>query len=224
VIFDLFGTLVPVFDREGYFAALYEAADALDLDPELFAHTFRDDATKRTTGVYSDLKANIADIARRLGAEPDDAALQRATDIRTNYTRRHITNPYPDAILTLRALIGAGIPVMVLSDCSPETPPLWGNCPLSEFVAEPVLSCSVGMRKPDPRIYQLACERLGRGPYEAVFVGDGDSHELPGAHEVGLFSVLIERGEHSAFRVEQAREAQAVVHDLQYVLDLLEIR
>ena len=40
--------------------------------------------------------------------------------------------------------------------------------------------------KPDPEIYNLACERLGIVSAKAVFVGDGGFDELQGAAEVGM--------------------------------------
>lgn len=42
------------------------------------------------------------------------------------------------------------------------------------------------MLKPDPRIYALACRRLGVHPGEADFVSDGGSDELSGAARTGL--------------------------------------
>ena len=40
--------------------------------------------------------------------------------------------------------------------------------------------------KPDPEIYNLACERLGISPTKTVFVGDGGFDELQGATAVGM--------------------------------------
>jgi putative hydrolase of the HAD superfamily len=54
-----------------------------------------------------------------------------------------------------------------------------------------ILSCDVGMKKPDSGIYLLACERLGVEPGECLFIGDGDSRELTGATNVGMTAVLI---------------------------------
>ena len=31
-------------------------------------------------------------------------------------------------------------------------------------------SCKLGLRKPDPRIYQLACQKLGIAPSEVLYV------------------------------------------------------
>jgi putative hydrolase of the HAD superfamily len=54
-----------------------------------------------------------------------------------------------------------------------------------------VFSSEVGLRKPDPRIYLLACRGLGVAPTDCVFVGDGNHRELSGAAAVGMTSVLI---------------------------------
>lgn len=223
VIFDLFGTLVPVFDRESYFAVLDDCADALGIEREPFRDTFRADAGKRTTGQWASLEENLADIARRLGCAASEAALGKAAEIRASYTRRHLLSPHPDALASLRTLRDAGVPVQVLSDCSPETPPLWHQSPLAEFLPDPVLSCAVGMRKPDPAIYALACQRLGVDPREVVYVGDGDSEELPGAQRQSIFPVWIDRGEASAFRVHECTGCQAVVHSLEFIPVLLGI-
>ena len=54
-----------------------------------------------------------------------------------------------------------------------------------------VLSCTVGLRKPDPRIYRLACERLDVRSDECLFVGDGANDELAGAERVGMRAVCV---------------------------------
>ena len=47
------------------------------------------------------------------------------------------------------------------------------------------------MTKPDRRIYQMACERLGVSPEACLYVGDGGSKELTGASDSGMQAVLI---------------------------------
>jgi len=56
-----------------------------------------------------------------------------------------------------------------------------------------VLSHEVGLLKPDPAIYHLACQRLGAEPAETVFVADGGFGELDSACALGIFAVLIEQ-------------------------------
>ena len=51
-------------------------------------------------------------------------------------------------------------------------------------------SCDVGLRKPDPAIFRLTCERLGVAPEGAVFLDDTRRH-VEAARQVGLHAVLV---------------------------------
>jgi epoxide hydrolase-like predicted phosphatase len=53
-----------------------------------------------------------------------------------------------------------------------------------------VYSHEAGLCKPDPRIYQLACDRLGVDPAQAVFVDDWDQ-AVAGARDVGMHAIQI---------------------------------
>ena len=57
-----------------------------------------------------------------------------------------------------------------------------------DLVDEIVYSHEAGMAKPDPRIYALACERLGARPGETVFLDDVEQN-VAGAREAGIHAV-----------------------------------
>jgi putative hydrolase of the HAD superfamily len=50
-----------------------------------------------------------------------------------------------------------------------------------------------GVAKPDPRIFQIALERLGVGPDEARFAGDIYSIDVEGARTAGIEARLIDQ-------------------------------
>lgn len=58
-----------------------------------------------------------------------------------------------------------------------------------ELFDEMILSFEVGMTKPDPRIFMLACERLRVGPHETVMVDDIETY-CRAAETEGLKTVL----------------------------------
>ncbi|UGT44279.1 HAD family phosphatase [Nocardia yamanashiensis] len=60
-----------------------------------------------------------------------------------------------------------------------------------DLVDDIVYSHEVGMAKPDPRIYLLACRRLGVDPGETVFVDDSEM-AVTGAESVGITAILHE--------------------------------
>ena len=64
---------------------------------------------------------------------------------------------------------------------------------LGHHIDTVVSSASVGLHKPDPRIFELACERLGVAPEDAAHVGDHHYADIVGASAVGMTPVLIDR-------------------------------
>jgi len=221
VIFDLFGTLVSGATVEQYQEFLQETARLIGMDAQAFERAFEATRSKRFTGRYTRVRNNIAEIAQQAKVVVSDEQLDRVEQMRLASTRRALAEPYPDVLPALEALRSAGRPIGLISDCSPEVVQLWPECPLSQFIPEPVLSAAVGLHKPDERIYRAALQRMGVGPYRAVYVGDGDSQELPGARRVGLCPILVDRGESRAMRLNPARECDTIVHDLTQLLPLI---
>lgn len=68
-----------------------------------------------------------------------------------------------------------------------------GDSPVAHVVAmfDVVIESSVvGVRKPEPRFYEIACERLGIGPEEAVFLDDLGINLKP-AREMGMTTIKV---------------------------------
>jgi putative hydrolase of the HAD superfamily len=72
---------------------------------------------------------------------------------------------------------------------------------LTPFLDATVFSSEIGFRKPDPRIFQAALERLGSDPTETVFVGDRLLDDVSGAQAVGMRAVQTRQ-----FRQEESSE------------------
>jgi putative hydrolase of the HAD superfamily len=60
--------------------------------------------------------------------------------------------------------------------------------------------------KPDPRIYRLACARLGVRPAETVFVDDNELM-VDGARAVGIQAVLFEDNAQAIAAIEDRLRA-----------------
>jgi epoxide hydrolase-like predicted phosphatase len=74
---------------------------------------------------------------------------------------------------------------------------------LAELFDTWVLSSEIGLRKPDPAIYELAAERLGLAPAACVFVDDLPGNLKP-ARALGMATVL-HRGDAAATLAEIER-------------------
>jgi epoxide hydrolase-like predicted phosphatase len=107
--------------------------------------------------------------------------------------------PDEGMISAVRAARGQGVRTGLISNS-------WGlgiydRAPTDLFDAT-VISGDVGLHKPQPEIYLLACERLGVDPAEAVFVDDLREN-CAGAESVGMTAVLHRETEKTIARLDQ---------------------
>jgi putative hydrolase of the HAD superfamily len=182
VVFDLWDTLVD-FDVAAGRAFQDQVAARLGRDPDEFAALWMEGRPARESGTLRDYLLGI-------GA-PEDS-VDEVVALRSDSTRSLLA-PRPGAVETLAELRGSGYGVGLITVCSEDVPDVWAETVFADLFDATVFSCSVGLRKPDPRIYQLACSELAVAPEEAMFVGDGANDELAGAERVGMQAVLIHR-------------------------------
>jgi len=205
VIFDLFGTLVDDFASSvGQMHA--ELAAALAVPYEAFMQLWRQTSEMRTIGAFQTVEASIEHVCGVMGVHVGAEQMTKAVAIRLQHTRRAL-GPRPDAVATLARLKDQDYKIGLISNCSVEIPILWRETVFANLVATPIFSCRERLKKPDPRIYRLACDRLGVMPGACLYIADGEDHELTGAAKVGLHPVLI-RNSTSQNRLELFRESR----------------
>lgn len=91
----------------------------------------------------------------------------------------------------VRALRRDGLRTGLLTNNVAEFREHWQKTlPLKELFHDVVDSSEVGMRKPDLRIFSLACERLEVSPARAIFLDDHPGN-IDAAKKAGLEGVLV---------------------------------
>jgi putative hydrolase of the HAD superfamily len=191
VIFDLYGTLVPEFPHEDFYASIDHMATVLGVDPATFRDGWNDTVVDRQTGVYKTVDENVVAICEAMGLPEPSAnavtqALKRRDEMYGMWFRAR-----EGAVETLTELRARGFQLALISMCAPDTPPMWEASALAGLVDVEVFSSVVGLRKPDPAIYRYACDALGVEPSECLYCGDGAYRELTGATEFGMTAVEI---------------------------------
>jgi len=129
--------------------------------------------------------------AELLGVEPADRLIDRL------FAGMVPEEAMLDAVRTARR---AGIRTGLLSNS-------WGQQryereTFPELFDAVVISGEVGIRKPDPEIYALAAERLGREPERVVFVDDLPGNLKP-ARAIGMATVLHRDAETTLRELEE---------------------
>jgi len=122
---------------------------------------------------------------------------------------------FDDTAPVLRELKGRGFPVGVVSNWPRGLGYFLEEFGIRSLVETVVVSDEVGIEKPDPRIFQIAIERLGVPASSILHVGDKVADDVEGSLAVGMRPVLISRDGD----VEETRAP--VVSDLSEVLDLV---
>lgn len=100
---------------------------------------------------------------------------------------------FPDVERTLRSLRARGVRLMLVSNWHAG---LRGFCRafgLDKYFDVIVSSFEAGYEKPDPRIFAIACARLGLQPEQVLHIGDNPVDDVEGARAAGLAAVHLER-------------------------------
>jgi putative hydrolase of the HAD superfamily len=182
VIFDLWNTIAE-WPHERWEEVRLQLAERLGLTPEEFdSRWYGELAAVRETRPF-------ADVLAQLDVTPDAAG--EVVSLRREVTQQGLV-PVPGAVETITALRERGLKIGLITVCSEDVPLVWEETSFHGLFDAEVFSATCGLRKPDPRIYRLALDRLGVEPEEAVFVGDGANDELAGAERVGMRAVGVD--------------------------------
>jgi 2-haloalkanoic acid dehalogenase type II len=127
------------------------------------------------------------------GDTPDEVLAQALNDFHS-VTQAHWI-PESDAIPTLKALKEMGYRLALISNAADDrnTQVLVDKAGVRSYFEMVLSSAAEGIRKPNPRIFQRALERMGVAPEQAAMVGDTLGADILGAKNAGIFSIWITR-------------------------------
>lgn len=207
VLFDLGNTLLH-FD--GAWPEVMQAADAellsylqqegFQLDPEAFVGEFR----KRLDEYYVQRESEFVEYTTALvlrtlltelgNGRVDDQRLRPALKRLYAVSQAH-WKLEDDAIPMLEALKAAGYKMAIISNASDDddVQTLVDNAHIRPYFDLVLSSAACGIRKPNPRIFEIALERLGLQPGQAVMVGDTLGADILGARNAGVYGIWITR-------------------------------
>jgi putative hydrolase of the HAD superfamily len=127
-----------------------------------------------------------------LGAQLS-ADLGRAFDL-SQFSEHYFEGLAPNVPMLdeLAAVRAGGYRMGLLTNNVLEWGPRWRPMvPVDELFDDVVDSAHVGLRKPDPAIYVLACQRLGVGAHECVFIDDF-ANNCEAAEALGMTAVWLQ--------------------------------
>ncbi|MEA2155603.1 MAG: putative hydrolase of the superfamily [Solirubrobacteraceae bacterium] len=112
--------------------------------------------------------------------------------------------PNPPMIDLMAELRGEGFRMALLTNNVREWEPRWrAMAPIDDIFELVVDSAYVGMRKPDPEIYELTLQGLGLAAQECLFVDDLERN-CEAAVDVGMQAVVYRDAEQAAAEIRAA--------------------
>jgi 2-haloalkanoic acid dehalogenase type II len=102
-------------------------------------------------------------------------------------------HPYPETLDVLRQLKKHYQLGLITNTSEVSFKPLRKEFKLDECFDVIMTSYEAGVLKPSPEIFQLALQRLGVKPHEAVMVGDNPRDDVAAAEAVGMGAILVDR-------------------------------
>lgn len=195
ILFDLYDTLIWL-DVDQSDLGRRELAARVGVPLERFMAVWRGSVNDRMLGKGNGLAGHVADTLTALGIAPTSDLIADLVAIERRRLGRSV-HPYPSTVPVLEELGRRGYRLGLLSNVSDGAAFPIVHLGLPRLFDEMILSHEVGLLKPDPAIFQLACERLGAAPGETMFVADGGFGELDAARGLGIFSVMVEQDRQS---------------------------
>jgi epoxide hydrolase-like predicted phosphatase len=98
---------------------------------------------------------------------------------------------FDETIDILRSLKEKRIKLAALSNTIPQHVEVMSERRVFDYFDIRVLSCEVGLRKPDARVYELTLRKLGIAPEQTFFTDDKEEN-LRAATELGIIAILFE--------------------------------
>ncbi|MCY4583736.1 MAG: HAD hydrolase-like protein [Chloroflexi bacterium] len=190
VVFDLFGTLVPISPHL-YRAMLHTMADAIGGDRERFAQAWLSSKRDLETGNAGGLESSVRFVAVQVGLRPTSSSVNQAADAWLETSRLRLA-PSDRTLGCLEMLRRRGHKIGLLTNCGADIPRTWPDGELASLVNYAGFSWKLGQMKPEEGAYLSVCAEMGAAPESCIFVGDGGDRELTGAGKAGLHPVLLE--------------------------------
>jgi putative hydrolase of the HAD superfamily len=184
--------VVQVLREEGYTVDPAIIREKLHVVSDRFLRAARENelwstSPDRSRTFWADIyRTLLTEMGLPFGDRLADAFYRTFTDV-SNYRL------FPDAVPMLERLRDEGLRLGVVSNFEKWLERLLESLGVIPFFEVRVISGVEGYEKPDPRLFEVALDRVGVEAAESVYIGDHPFFDTEPASAIGMFAVLIDR-------------------------------
>ena len=185
VIFDMYETLITLWNSKPYMGR--ELSEDIGISESKFREIWDLTEDERTLGskTLEEVLEQVLRVNNRYNVE-----------LHQNLVKKRIASKveafehmHPDIIPMLQGLKDKNIKIGLITNCFNEERDAIRNSILFQYFDVVCMSCELGIKKPDQRIFELCIEQLEISPKDCLYCGDGGSKELEVAQRMNMFPV-----------------------------------
>ncbi len=223
IFFDLGQTLVDERDFIDYldqeFLELLNGFGAR-IDQRNY-HAVRDSIIRDRKIGHGSVKELITEVCRILSPPGYEKAIASRLEAQIESSRCDLFRFFDDAEFTLQAL-SKHCEIGLIANQSEEMLHVLEKSGLCRFFKVQTISSIVKLKKPDPRIFDLALKQAGRSPRDCIMVGDRLDTDICPANTLGMITIrttnslfalqtTLQECEHPAYTVSRLSEIPRIV-------------
>lgn len=183
VIFDMYETLVSLWVDTNHYMGKQIAADA-GIAESTFREIWDPSEEPRTLGKlsYEDVIEKILKVNGKYSEELFAKLVRKRREINSEcFGKLHA-----EILPMLEELHRRGIKLGLVTNCYYEEADAIKESSLYPYFDGVCMSCEMGMKKPEKKIFEMCLSKLDVLPEEAIYCGDGGSRELEVAGSIGM--------------------------------------
>jgi HAD superfamily hydrolase (TIGR01549 family) len=102
----------------------------------------------------------------------------------------------PGIAALIRSLASRGVALGLAANQPKDALKALRACALGDLFGHFEVAGTLGLRKPDPRVFLAACDALGVSPEDAIMIGDRVDNDIAPARTLGLVTIRFVCGRH----------------------------
>lgn len=185
VIFDMYETLITLWNSKPYMGR--ELAEDIGIPESKFREIWDLTEDERTLGskTLEEVLEQVLRVNNRYNVELHQNLVKKRLASKVEA----FEHMHPDIIPMLQGLKDKNIKIGLITNCFNEERDAIRNSILFQYFDVVCMSCELGIKKPDQRIFELCIEQLEISPKDCLYCGDGGSKELEVAQRMNMLPV-----------------------------------